>query len=150
MFFPICFAARMHFTSPGCSFSACSLEKLCYISGSQSGVPRPATSVSPGNLFKMQILGPYPDLLNQKLWCRSQESALTNPPGDSYVSWPFRITVPDDHQGPPALICYNSLILEVAGCDPWIEQGPLRGAKYFSFSWNGLVFIKLHDSRIQE
>ena len=29
-------------------------------------VPRPTTSALPGNLLQMQILGPTPDLLNQK------------------------------------------------------------------------------------
>lgn len=39
-------------------------------SGSQSGVPGPATWMSlvlPGNLLQMHIHGPYPDLLNQTL-----------------------------------------------------------------------------------
>lgn len=39
-------------------------------SGSQSGVPGPATWMSlvlPGNLLQMHIHRPYPDLLNQTL-----------------------------------------------------------------------------------
>lgn len=34
----------------------------------QSVLPGPADSMFPENLLEMQILGPTPDLLNQKLW----------------------------------------------------------------------------------
>ena len=35
-------------------------------------------AASPGNLLEMQILTPYPDLLDWKLWSEAQESALTS------------------------------------------------------------------------
>lgn len=38
---------------------------ILFSSGSQSVVPGPAASASPGNLLEMQILGSTPDLLNQ-------------------------------------------------------------------------------------
>lgn len=40
----------------------------CWTSLSQSVIPGPKASMSPGNLLAMQILGPVPPLLNQTLW----------------------------------------------------------------------------------
>lgn len=37
------------------------------MSGSPGGVPGPATSAPSRNVLEMQILGIFPDLLNQKL-----------------------------------------------------------------------------------
>lgn len=52
--------------------------------GSQSGIFRPAGSVSPGSLLEMQIFDPILDLLNQKLWGWEAElSIFTNFPGNS-------------------------------------------------------------------
>lgn len=45
-----------------------------YSSHSRSVVPVPTASVSPGNLLKMHIIEPTPNLLNQKLWVGAQQS----------------------------------------------------------------------------
>ena len=42
--------------------------------GSQSGIPGPAASASPGNLLDLQIQGPILDLLNQSLGVQQTES----------------------------------------------------------------------------
>lgn len=41
---------------------------LSYISGSQSVAPGPVSAPSFETLSDTQILGPYPDLANKKLW----------------------------------------------------------------------------------
>lgn len=53
-----------------------------------------AAAVSPGNLLEMVILGPAPDLVNQKLWGSFGHPAmfLTSPPGDSNAHSSLRTT----------------------------------------------------------
>lgn len=50
--------------------SLLSTSMLCYVytSGSQSVVPRPETSASPGNFGEIHIFWPTPHLPNKKLW----------------------------------------------------------------------------------
>ena len=40
-------------------------------------VPRLAAAALSGNLIEIQILGPIPDLLNQKLWDETLQVVLT-------------------------------------------------------------------------
>lgn len=49
-----------------------------YTSGSQSVVPGPVASVSPGNA---NSLGPAPDLHNQALWCQGPNILTSLPRG---------------------------------------------------------------------
>lgn len=67
-------------------FHMLSVETLKDVPGQwfQNVVPRSAASVSLGNLFKMQILGPYTRLTNQKLWRWSPAICVsTSLPGGS-------------------------------------------------------------------
>ena len=63
-------------------------------SSSQTVVPRPTASASPGNMLEIQIHAPTPDLLKQKsggrVWC----SVLPSPPQDSPPHPSRRIPAP--------------------------------------------------------
>lgn len=88
---------------------------LLYATESHSVAPEPIASASPGNLIKMHILRPSPDLLGQKFWGTGIITCVSISPPDDFDAYQYFGTTVLNY-----VFSQPPLIYKIPGQDPLV------------------------------